>query len=182
MKIPNRNRLRPGWLGRLEQPALWAGVALLLITLASEGHAQRKMRYGRVCGDPTAKCADRESFGPHDMPFVIGHNSVIAESEQFYLVILKSLDYQFGSECEKAFPESERLDTQGLFPRNKVVVQRCSEPGEAYYSGLGGNTAFLGVYAGKTASAAKAFLKKIKASGNFPGAYLRRTRTGVNGT
>jgi hypothetical protein len=154
--------------------------ALLVLICAADISAQRRQRYGRVCGDPTAKCA--RGWNPHDMPFDAGRNAVIAESELFYLVILKSLKYDFGSQCDAAFPESDRVAAQALFPHNKVVAQRCSDPGEAYYTGVTGNVAFMGVYAGKTQAAARGFLEKVKATGKFPGAYIRRTRTGINGT
>jgi hypothetical protein len=40
----------------------------------------------------------------------------------------------------------------------------------------------MAVYAGATPSEAKRILATIKATGKFPGANIRRMRTGFNGT
>lgn len=155
---------------------------LLLLSYAAEVRAQGKPKHGRVCGDPTAACKNRENFSPSDLPFDTGKNMVIADSEFFYAIVLKSAKLGDYSGCAKAFPESERLSIQELFPHNMVFASRCSEPGENSYSGMAQGTGFLAVYAGRTLAEANAFLKKVQATGQFPGVRVRRTRASMNGT
>lgn len=146
--------------------------------------AQRRSSVGDVCGDPTVKCRTRESFQPYDLPFDFGRgNAVIAESKPFYAVILASVKLKPDlSGCEDKFPESERLAAQALFPRNMVFAMRCNESVQNYYTNVANDTSFLAVYAGTTAAQASAFLKKVKATGKFDGAVIRRMRVGINGT
>ena len=153
----------------------------MLISLAVYGTAQKKAKAGRVCGDPTVACKNRTNFQPNDLPFDTGKNFVIAESEPFYAIVLKSGKRNYPT-CEKAFPESERLSVQELFPHNMVFASRCSEPGDNYYDGFAANTTYIAVYAGRTSTGANAFLKKVKATAKFPGVRVRRTKAGINGT
>ena len=44
------------------------------------------------------------------------------------------------------------------------------------------NTQFMAVYAGRTRAEGQAVLEKVKATGQYPGANLRRLSTGFNGT
>jgi len=161
----------------------YLSIVLLLLFLfgAVEVKAQKKARAGKICGDPTIACKNRTDFPASDIPFNTGKNVVIAESEPFYAIVLKSakLDYP---NCEKAFPESERLSIQELFPHNMVFASRCSEPGENSYSGMAQSTTFVAVYAGRTLAEANTFLKKVEATGKFPGVRVRRTRASINGT
>ncbi len=157
-------------------------ILLLLFLLADvEVDAQKKAKFGRVCGDPTVACKNRTDFPPSDLPFNTGKNVVIAESESFYAIVLKSAKLDYPT-CEKAFPESERLSIQEFFPHNMVFASRCSQPGENSYSGVAQGTTFVAVYAGKTSAEANAFLKKVEATGKFPGVKVRRTRASINGT
>ena len=110
-------------------------ILMIMVAVASNVSAQKKAQHGRVCGDPTVACKNREDFSQSDLPFDTGRKMVIAESEPFYAIVLKSAKLGDYSGCEKAFPESERLAVQDLFPHNKVFTQRCSEPGESYYTG-----------------------------------------------
>jgi len=152
-----------------------------LLSLAAIGSAQKKAKAGRICGDPTVACKNRTNFQPNDLPFDTGKNFVIAESEPFYAIVLKSGKRNYPT-CEKAFPESERLSVQELFPHNMVFASRCSEPGDNYYDGFAANTTYIAVYAGRTSTEANAFLKKVKATAKFPGVRVRRTKAGINGT
>jgi len=157
-------------------------ILLLLFLLAAvEVDAQKKAKFGRVCGDPTVACKNRTDFPPSDLPFNTGKNVVIAESESFYAIVLKSAKLDYPT-CEKAFPESERLSIQEFFPHNMVFASRCSQPGENSYSGVAQGTTFVAVYAGKTSAEANAFLKKVEETGKFPGVKVRRTRASINGT
>jgi len=158
-------------------------LAVLCVSLCAVGvKAQKKTRLGKVCGNPTIACRGSENFQPSDLAFDTGKNFVIAESVPFYAIVLKSAKFGFEPACDKAFPESERISIQELFPNNKVFAMRCAEPGESYYTGLAQGSTFIGVYAGTTKAEANAFLKKVQATKKFPGVRVRRTQTGINGT
>ena len=146
--------------------------------------AQRRRvpaRAAAVCPDPTVRCSSSVEFRPHQIPFRVPPGAVIFETEKFYAVILKS-GRDTTQDCTGHVPESERLEAQRLFPRNKVFASRCHEPDELYYEGIEPDVRFMAVYAGRTRAEADAMLSKVKATGRFPGAYLRRTSTGFNGT
>jgi hypothetical protein len=157
-------------------------LALLAVGAAS---AQRRgtQRLAPICGDPTVRCRSSVEFQPYQLPFRIPQNAVIWESENFYAVILKSVrDESKGGNCDIFVPEVEREAAQALFPRNKVFASRCFEPGDLFYTGVAEDTQFMAVYAGRTRAEGQAMLAKVKATGQFPGANLRRLRTGFNGT
>ena len=159
-------------------------LGLLACGLISNGaSAQRRPRLGAVCGDPTVRCQTSVEFQPYQIPFRIPPQAVIWETEQFYAVILKSVrDQSPHGDCELFIPEPEREAAQALFPRRKVFTSRCMEPGDLFYTGVAENTRFMAVYAGRTRAEAQATLEKVKATGQFPGANLRRMRAGFNGT
>ena len=160
-------------------------VILLGVVVAGGAAAQQKRarRPAAVCGDPTVRCRTTIEFQPYQLPFVVPTNAVIWESELFYAVILKSVrDPSKGGNCDLFIPEAERLAAQALFPRHKVFASRCFEPGDLYYTGVAEDTQFMALYAGRTRAEAAATLAKVKATGQFPGANLRRLRTGFNGT
>ena len=160
---------------------------LLACGLAGQGGAaaQRGKRIparpAAICPDPTVRCRTSVPFEPHQLPFVVPANAVIFETEKFYAVILKS-ERDKTQDCTGFIPEAERLEAQKLFPRHKVFASRCFEPAELYYEGVDPDVRFLAVYAGRTRAEAAAMLEKVKATGRFPGAYLKRTSTGFNGT
>jgi hypothetical protein len=157
-------------------------LGLLAVGVAS---AQRRARPrpAAVCGNPTVRCRTSVEFQPHQLPFVVPSNGVIWETEQFYVVILKSVrDPSNGEDCNIFVPEPEREAAQALFPRNKVFASRCFEPADLYYTGVAQNVQFMAVYAGRTRAEAQAMLAKVKATGQFSGANVRRLRTGFNGT
>ncbi len=164
--------------------------ALLLALLAGAppsgdaAAAQRRRRPPRpvaICPDPTVRCQTTVEFEPHQLPFRVPPDFVILETEKFYAVILKSVR-DTTEDCTVFVPEAERLEAQKLFPRQKVFASRCYEPSELFYEGIDPDVRFMGVYAGRTRAEAQAMLAKVKATGRFPGAYLRRTSTGYNGT
>jgi hypothetical protein len=155
---------------------------LILFGFILDVSAQKKTRRGQVCGNPKLACKSRENFQPNDLPFETERNFVIAESEFFYAIILKSEKRPDYTDCEKRFPENERLAVQALFPENKVFAVRCGEAGENYYTNVAADVTFLGVYAGRTLSEANKFLKTVQATGKFPGVKVRRMHAGINGT
>jgi hypothetical protein len=172
----------------MNQRTLISGV-LVCLMLAGTGVAQRARRppppqkKGSVCGDPTLACKTGEvRFEPHNLPFRIPAQAVIWESETFYAVILKSVKAA-DDDCGTFVPEDERQAAQALFPRHKVFADRgCGEPGETYYTGTQPGARFLAVYAGRTRAEANAMLARVKATGKFAGANLRRMSIGFNGT
>ncbi len=154
------------------------------LTAAGGASAQRRRAQRRppaVCGDPTARCRTTVEFEPHQLPFEVSPTAVIFETEKFYMVVLKSAR-RAADDCETPIPEEERAEAQKLFPRHKVFASRCYDPGELFYAGVAPETQFMAVFAGRTRAEADAMLQKVRATGRFPGAYLRRTSTGFNGT
>ena len=129
------------------------------------------------------RCQTSVEFQPYQLPFRIPPNAVIWETEKFYAVILKSVrDESRGSDCNIFIPEPEREAAQALFPRNKVFASRCMEPGDLFYTDVGEDSQFVAVYAGRTRAEGLAMLEKVKATGKYPGANLRRMSAGFNGT
>ncbi|MDQ1612165.1 MAG: hypothetical protein QOG00_2096 [Pyrinomonadaceae bacterium] len=156
----------------------------LLLTGASQAQrARRPQPKGTVCGDPTLPCRTGDlKFEPHDLPFRLPPQAVIWGSEFFYAVILKSIKAS-EQDCQKFVPEDERLAAQALFPRHKVFTDRgCGEPGETFYEGALSSAHFMAVYAGRTRAEANAMLVRVKATGKFAGANVRRMSIGFNGT
>jgi hypothetical protein len=145
---------------------------------AQRGRARRQPRPA-VCGDPTVACGTFATFEPYDLPFRVSQQTVIWESEPFYAVILKSVRNR---DCRVFVPEAERLRAQADFPRHKVFTSRCAEPVAVYYTGLAVDARMMAVYAGRTRAEAAGVLAKVKATGKYPGAYLRRMSIGFNGT
>jgi hypothetical protein len=150
-------------------------VALVLAcaALLAGASADAAQRLGRVCPDPSRPCA---GFKAHDLSFALPSDSVAraeVRSDSFYAVILRS-----GSRCSIA--ESERRAAQAVFPRNKVFSQRfeCDDDVEnnVTYTNVSTSAGFMAVYAGGTRAQANAFLTRVRATGRFPGAYLRRMR------
>lgn len=147
--------------------------------------AQKKSRkVPRVCGNPDEACKGRAYFQPYELPVEWPENSVIAESEPFYAIILKSakFDYSSGADCNKVYSDEEIQSFQYQFPSNKVFAMKCSEPGMNYYTGVGADYVFIAVFAGKSLAEANKFLKKVQASEQFPGVKVRKMRVGTNGT
>jgi hypothetical protein len=159
---------------------------LLACGLPSPGASARRAatpHVATVCPDPTARCATSIRFEPYQLPFRLPADGVIEETEQFYAVVLKSVrDESRGGDCNVFIPEAERLEAQALFPRQKVFASRCMEAGDLFYTNVADDSQFMAVYAGRTRAEAGATLAKVKATGKYPGANLRRMRAGFNGT
>jgi hypothetical protein len=146
----------------------------------AQSHGKARAR-GAICGNPMVMCKTSVTFEPHDLQFRVPKNSVIFDTELFYAVILKSVtvaDY----DCEKFVPESERLAAQALFPDHKVFSSRCTEAGSLFYTTIDEKHRIMAVFGGATPAESKRLLAAVKATGKFPGAYVRRMRTGFNGT
>ena len=156
----------------------------LLAVGVAEAQRRKAPRLAAICGDPTVRCPTSIEFQPYQLPFRIPANAVIWESEHFYAVFLKSVrdESLHGDNCDLFIPEPEREAAQALFPRHKVFTSRCMEPGDLFYEGVADNARFMAVYGGRTRAEGLAMLEKVKATGKYPGANLRRLRTGFNGT
>jgi hypothetical protein len=165
--------------------SVFFSMAMLLLLSASvvaQSHAKvRRASAAAICGNPKLPCKTSVTFAPHDLPFRVPANAVIIDTEPFYVVILKSISSNNDS-CDVFIPETERLAAQELFPDHKVFTSRCAEPGELFYTNVNENQRMMAVYAGVTLAEAKRVVTAVKATGKFPGANIRRIRTGFNGT
>jgi hypothetical protein len=159
---------------------LMSASALNLTVGQSHTQTQRAKR-GSICGNPMVACKTSVDFQPNDLPFRVPKNSVIFDTELFYAVILKSLTISEDN-CDTFVPETERLEAQSLFPDHKVFSSRCVEPRNLFYTTINDKHRIMAVYAGTSLAESKRVLAAVKATGKFPGAYLRRMRTGFNGT
>lgn len=147
-----------------------------------QSHTQtQRARKGSICGNPLVACKTSVDFQPNDLPFRVPKNSVIFDTELFYAVILKSVTVG-GDDCDTFVPEAERLEAQALFPDHKVFSSRCSEPENLFYTTINNKHRIMAVFGGTTLAESKRVLAIVKATGKFPDAYLRRMRTGFNGT
>jgi len=149
---------------------------------AGQSHAvTHRAKKGSLCGNPQVSCKTSVTFQPNDLPFRVPRNAVIVDTELFYAVILKSVSVTDDS-CNVFIPENERLQAQALFPDHKVFSSRCADPENLFYTNVSEKHRIMAVYAGTTPAEAKRVLDAVKATGKFPGANLRRMRTGFNGT
>lgn len=170
---------------KLKVPQL-IGCLVIIASLCGVVAAQSRTKTHRakataICGNPTVRCNTSSSFEPNDLPFRIPRNAVIYDTELFYAVIVKSVAVPDG-DCETFVSEPERLQAQALFPDRKVFTSRCTDPGNLFYSPISDAHRIMAVYAGINAAEANRALQVVKATSKFPGAYLRRMRTGFNGT
>jgi hypothetical protein len=157
-------------------------------TLA-QSHAKVSPKKASICGNPLEACKTTATFHPNDLPFRVLKDAVIIDTVPFYAIILRSV---VGSpdRCDDFIPETDRLAAQALFPDHKVFSSRCTDPENSRYedvttrkiTNLSDTHRIMAVYAGASLAEAKQFLEKVKATGKFPGANLRRLRTGFNGT
>jgi hypothetical protein len=126
-------------------------------------------------------CKTIATFKPNDLPFRLPANSVIFDTELFYAIVLKSVPAD-EEDCNVFVPEEERLQTQALFPDRKVFTSRCADIENLFYTNVNPKFRIMAVYGGTTLAEAKRVLEAVKATGKFTAAYLRRMRTGFNGT
>ena len=151
-------------------------------TLAGQSHLPRqRAKKASICGNPTVACKTTATFQPNDLPFRLPKNSVIFDTELFYAIVLKSVAAR-DDDCNVFVSEAERLKTQALFPDRKVFTSRCADPENLFYTNVNPKFRIMAVYGGTTPVEAGRVLEAVKATGKFPGANLRRMRTGFNGT
>jgi hypothetical protein len=161
--------------------ALAAAAVISAIVTADAQTRRKPAKRPPVCGNPNVTCGGEITFQPYDLPFRIPKNAVIYDTDLFYAVILRSAPSPEES-CDNFIPEPERLAAQTLFSQNKVFTSRCAEPGQVSYSNTNPKAQFMAVYAGATQADANRMLAKVKATGKFPGANIRRMRAMMNGT
>ena len=143
----------------------------LALALLAPPAARDQAAPGRVCPDPARPCA---GFRAHDLSFALpagGAARAEDRSAPFYAVVLRS-----GPQC--SIGERERTRAQALFPRSKVFATRFECDGDVEnnvtYTGVDARHGFLAVYAGATRARADSALARVRATGRFPGANLRR--------
>ena len=124
-----------------------------------------------VCPDPANPCA---GFRAHDLSFPLPKDGVAraeVRSAPFYAVVLVS-----GKRCR--LTEPQRREAQAMFPGSKVFSARfgCDDDPEnnVSYTNVDPRAGFLAVHAGADRAAAQAMLERVKATGRFPGANIRR--------
>jgi hypothetical protein len=161
--------------------ALGATVFLSSNTAAGQHTARHRAKRGSICGNPKVTCKTTVTFHEYDLPFHVPANAVIWDSELFYAIILTSVPASEG-DCNAFIAETDRREAQSLFPNRKVFSSRCIEPGEMFYTNVSEKHRIMAVYAGTTLGEAKRTLAAVKNTGKFPDAYVRRMRTGFNGT
>ncbi len=168
----------------------WILVGAMLPPLNATAQSHRPVRHGgQICGNPKIKCKTSVTFQAHDLPFQVGRSMVIVDTVPFYAVILKSMAVK-DDNCDVFIGESDRLAAQELFPDHKVFSSRCPDPESLFYADVTSRNPryfsethrIMAVYAGKTPAEAKTMLEAVRATGKFPGANIRRMRTGFNGT
>ncbi len=158
-----------------------AFVSAGLMDADAQSRTPRKRPRGSICGNPKMACKTVATFHDNDLPFRVPENSVIFDTELFYAVIVKSVAAK-EEDCDTFVPEADRLATQALFPERKVFASRCVDIENLFYTNVDPKFRFMAVYAGTSLAEAKRTLDAVKATGKFPSAYLRRMRTGFNGT
>ncbi len=134
-----------------------------------------------ICGNPKLPCKTVATFQPHDLPFRVPENSVIFDTELFYGIILKSVRAN-EDDCNTFVPEAVRLEAQALFADRKVFASRCVDVESLFYTNVDPKFRIMAVYGGTTLAEAKRVLAAVTATGKYPSAYIRRMRTGFNGT
>jgi len=184
MAVPEMKSMRVIFYSTVVLLSLSAGVI-------AQSHAKtRRASAAAICGNPRVACKTSVTFHPNDLPFQVPKNVVIQDTELFYAIILKSVSIP-GDSCDVFIPESERLAAQALFPDRKVFSSRCIDPENLFYldetvktriKNMSETHRIIALYAGTTLADAKRVLETVKATGKFPGANIRRLRTGFNGT
>lgn len=157
-------------------------IVVLVTAGSSLGVAQRNRPIrATVCGNPQQACKTSVPFQPYDLPFRVPKDAAISDTELFYAIILKSVGMS-DQDCDVFVPETERQVAQSLFPDHKVFTSRCADIETMAYTNVSPKHRFMAVYAGHTSAEAQRMLAAVKATGKYPGASIRRMRTGFNGT
>jgi len=155
-----------------------ACLMVLLLTIVLQSFSSPVQSLGAVCSSPSAPCPTKYSFESYQLPFKIKQQLVFGrtyKSAFFYAVILASVPAQDeAGEC-RHIEESARLDAQSLFPERKVFASHfgCAEE-LILYTNVNQSFNFMGIYAGVTKAEANKVLGRVRATGRFSTANIRR--------
>lgn len=141
---------------------------------------------GSVCGDPSGPCKNPYQFQDNNLSFHLPQQLTWQNnyySAKFYAVILKSKPAVVDNgpdsgACEQGIvPEAERQRIQAIFPTHKVFTSTfgCYMT-DVWYLNTDNAYNFVAVYAGESLVDAKSLLAKVKATGQFPEANIRKTQ------
>ena len=158
-----------------------SGLMLGDIAAGQSRSPRKQVKRASICGNPKVACKTSVPFEQYDLPFRVPESLVIFDTELFYAIVLKSIPAK-EEDCKVFVPEAERLPAQALFPDHKVFTSRCADVETLFYTNVNPKFRIMAVYGGTTLAEAKRVLEAVKATGKFPGANLRRMRTGFNGT
>lgn len=158
-----------------------SGLTLGDIAVGQSRAPRQRAKRASICGNPKVACKTSVTFEQYDLPFRVPESLVIFDTELFYAIVLKSIPAK-EEDCKVFVPEAERLPAQALFPDHKVFTSRCADVETLFYTNVNPKFRIMAVYGGTTLAEAKRVLEAVKATGKFPGANLRRMRTGFNGT
>ena len=169
--------------------ALLVGGVFGSFVITAHGQRRQSTTRASICGNPKVPCQTSVTFPPNDLPFRVPKKAVIVDTQPFYAVILKSMAGE-NAGCDVFIPESDHLAAQKLFPDHKVFSSRCDDPENLFYldlkppkvTNISEGQRIMAVYAGINLAEANRMLATVKATGKFPGANVRRLRTGFNGT
>ena len=155
-----------------------ACLMLLFLCVAAQSVSSRAQPPGAVCSDPSAPCPTKYSFEPYQLPFKINQQLTFGrtyKSAFFYAVILESLPAQDEAGDCRHIEESARLEAQALFPERKVFASHfeCAEE-LILYTNVNQSFNFMAVYGGATKAEANKMLDRVRATGRFPSANVRR--------
>jgi hypothetical protein len=148
-------------LKNFNQPGL-----LVLLMLLSPAVAESQS----ICPNPDKPCG---SFKPYELSFRIPRSTQARPEDRsaaFYAIILKS-----AAPCSIA--DDERKAAQAVFPRNKVFISRfeCEPEDIISYTTIDDKKhSILAVYAGRTRRQAESFLSRVRATGRYADAYIRK--------
>lgn len=155
------------------------------------GNRASQTKLYKICGNPNVQCKSNDVFSESELSFELtGEMEFFGEylSKPFYAVILKSRKVIEGSfpadkiqqDCGGQFTEDERLETQKLFPENKVFATKfgCFRGYHQGYTKVNFDFNFMAVYGGERITQANALLKKVRDSGKFSGANIRKIQAG----
>jgi hypothetical protein len=188
-KVKDQTSDRPNRRARRMKARMLIPLTLVLTGTSFLVSAQRQTTHAVVCGNPQVRCKTTATFQPNDLPFQVARNAVIVDTVPFYAIILKSMAVK-NDDCAVFIPEGDRLAAQALFPDHKVFSSRCTDPENLFYADVSSrNTRYfsethriLAIYAGSKMAEARTMLATVQATGKYPGANIRRMRTGFNGT
>ena len=145
--------------------------SLLLLLMLITPPLSKSIYAQSICPDPSKPCGN---FKPYELPFRIPSSKALARAEdrsaEFYAIVLKT-----AKPC--SISKDERQPAQTLFPRNKVFVSRfeCEPEDDITYSTIDHSKhSVLAVYAGTTKREAGTFLTRVRRTGRFPDAYVKK--------